>query len=372
MLPCAAARASLAVLAVGLSCLSPARAATPDRVVVVVNDNSALSLKIGEYYAQRRGIPPKNVCHLRTTASEEIPRDIFDREIAEPIGAFLRKAGLVESVYYIVTTAGVPLKISGTRQTEDYAAVDSELALLYSDLKTGKPHKLAGPWPNPFFGNRDAQFSHPLFPIYLVTRLAAYDFEGVKGMIDRALAAVNRGKFVMDLSSPDDRLGNDWLRDAAILLPRERVVLDETIKPVYDQQDVIGYAGWGSNDAHHDRRFPGFHWLPGAIMTEFVSTDGRTFQRPPAGWKPGGSWSNPLGFFGGSPQSLSADYILEGATGASGHVYEPYLTMTPRPDLLLPAYYQGRNLAESYYLAIPALSWQNIVLGDPLCSLGKP
>ena len=77
-------------------------------------------------------------------------------------------------------------------------------------------------------------------------------------------------------------------------------------------------------------------------------------------------------FFAGSPQSLAADYILEGATGASGHVDEPYLSMTPRPDLLLPAYYRGRNLAESYYLAIPALSWQNIVLGDPLCSLGKP
>jgi hypothetical protein len=43
-----------------------------------------------------------------------------------------------------------------------------------------------------------------------------------------------------------------------------------------------------------------------------------------------------------------------------------------RPDYLLPAYYQGRNLAESYYLALPFLSWQGVVLGDPLCSLGKP
>ena len=76
--------------------------------------------------------------------------------------------------------------------------------------------------------------------------------------------------------------------------------------------------------------------------------------------------------FAGSAQSLSADYILEGATGASGHVYEPYLMFTPHPDLLLPAYYQGRTLAESYYLSMPALSWQNIVIGDPLCSLGKP
>ena len=29
----------------------------------------------------------------------------------------------------------------------------------------------------------------------------------------------------------------------------------------------------------------------------------------------------------------------------------------------------GRNLAESYYSAIRGLSWQNIVIGDPLCSL---
>jgi hypothetical protein len=42
---------------------------------------------------------------------------------------------------------------------------------------------------------------------------------------------------------------------------------------------------------------------------------------------------------------------------------------TPHPHYLLPAYFHGRNLAESYYLAIPGLSWQNIVVGDPLCKL---
>ncbi len=50
---------------------------------------------------------------------------------------------------------------------------------------------------------------------------------------------------------------------------------------------------------------------------------------------------------------MTADYIHDGVTGASGHVYEPYLQFTPRPNILLPAYYHGRNLAESYYLAIP-------------------
>ena len=150
------------------------------------------------------------------------------------------------------------------------------------------------------------------------------------------------------------------------------MVLEETTAPVYGQTDVIGYASWGSNDRHHERRFPGFHWLPGGIVTEYVSTDGRTFAKPPDRWTPSMDWINRSGWFADSPQSMLADYILEGASGASGHVYEPYLQMTPRPDLLLPAYYSGRNLAESYYLAIPGLSWQNIVVGDPLCSLGPP
>src|SRR5262249_28271576 len=141
---------------------------------------------------------------------------------------------------------------------------------------------------------------------------------------------------------------------------------------LYEQSDVIGYASWGSNDKARHRRFLGFHWLPGAIMTEFVSTNARTFQRPPDDWNISSDWTKKKLWWKGAPQSLTADYILEGATGASGHVAEPYLVFNPHPDLLLPAYFSGRNLAESYYLSIPALSWQNIVVGDPLCSLGKP
>ena len=362
-----------ALVLVSLSILAAPPPKIADRVLLVVNDNSPLSRNIAEYYARRRGVPAKNICHIKTTTDEVISRDDYDRQIARPIGAFLRKEGLQESIYYIVTTGGVPLKISGTDGLNGtYGSVDSELTLLYSDLRSGQPHPIEGPLNNPFFGKRDRAFSHPEFPIYLVTRLAAYDFDGVKGMIERSLAATNRGKFVLDLRSADDEPGNDWLRDAAILLPKDRVVLEQTIRPVYGEIDVIGYASWGSNDKHHDRRFPGFHWLPGGIVTEYVSTDGRTFQKPPDKWTSSQEWNARSAWFAGSPQSMLADYILEGATGGSGHVYEPYLTMTPRPDLLLPAYYSGRNLAESYYLAIRSLSWQNIVVGDPLCSLGSP
>src|SRR5579863_7685437 len=145
-------------------------ASAADRVLLVLNDNSPLSREIGEYYARRRSVPPQNICHLKTSSSEEISREDYERQIARPIGAFLRKYGLEESIYYIATTAGVPLKVPGPGDgmNSSFASVDSELALLYSDLKTGKSHPTVGSIPNPFFGKRDRAFSHPEFPIYLV------------------------------------------------------------------------------------------------------------------------------------------------------------------------------------------------------------
>ena len=361
--------ATFALVCVAVAAL---RAQGPQNVLVVVNDGSAPSREIADYYMRRRGIPAGNLCHIHTTTAQDIPRVIYDQKIAAPIAEHLKKNGLVDSILYIVTTDGVPLRIEGTKGLDgNQASVDSELTALYFDITQPKPHPIDGSLVNPFFGKKDAQFSHPPFPMYLVTRLAAYDVEGVKRIIDQSLRAANRGKFVIDSNAPNDAQGNDWLRNAAILLPKERVVYEETPRVLYNQSDVIGYASWGSNDGGRHRRFLKFQWLPGAIMTEYVSTNGRTFTRPPEGWNLS-DWNSPQLWFFGSPQSLTADYLLEGVTGASGHVYEPYLTMTPRPDLLLPAYYQGRNLAESYYLAIPRLSWQNIVVGDPLCLIGKP
>ncbi len=346
-------------------------AQTGQDVMVVVNAKSDASRQIGDYYAKKRGVPATNVCSIQTITNEEITRAVFENDVVRQVRECLVSRKLTEKILYIATTLGVPLKIMGSNGVNgDAASVDSELTLLYGQIK-GQKYPTAGIVDNPFYRQRETKFSHPLFPMYLVTRLAAYDVGEVKAMIDRSLAAKNRGKFVIDLSGPDDVGGNDWLRNAAILLPENRVVMDETVKVLSELKDVIGYASWGSNDKSRKKRFLHFQWLPGAIMTEFVSSNGRTFARPPDSWELGASWNiiDRPKWFAGSPQSLSADYIHEGATGASGHVYEPYLHLNPRPDILLPAYFKGRNLAESYYLSIPGLSWQNIVIGDPLCRL---
>jgi tetratricopeptide (TPR) repeat protein len=90
-------------------------------------------------------------------------------------------------------------------------------------------------------------------------------------------------------------------------------------------------------------------------------------KEPPASWKIG-PWGDKQTYFEGSPQSLAGDLIREGVTGIAGHVSEPYLDTAIRPDILFPAYVAGFNLAEAFYLAMPAVGWQTIVIGDPLCA----
>jgi uncharacterized protein (TIGR03790 family) len=190
-------------------------------------------------------------------------------------------------------------------------------------------------------------------------------------MIDRSLAAHNRGQFVLDLNSPKNETGNDWLRNAVLLLPANRLVVDSTVNVLYSQTDVIGYAGWGSNDDHRKQRRLHFQWLPGAIAMEYVSTSARTLKQPPDEWTYT-TWEDRPHFYAGSPQGLVADLIRDGASGAFGNTYEPYLAACARPDYALPAYFEGRNLAESFYLSLIFVSWQGVILGDPLMSLGRP
>jgi uncharacterized protein (TIGR03790 family) len=360
----------LLIMLVGLSpdCLC---GQTPDQVLVVVNKQSSWSREIGAYYMHKRGVPGANLCTIDTPPNEQINRSVYDAEIEAPIGKFLQSNRLQEQILYIVLTTGVPLRVRGAGETmrSDASSVDSELTLLYQRLH-GVKILLAGPVPNPFFRQRDTPFRHPLFQMYLVTRLDGYSMSDMKGLVDRALVARDTGTFVIDLKAWDSTSGNQWLNNAAFLLPKDRVITDETAKVLSDIGNVIGYAGWGSNDPDRKKRFLHFRWLPGAIATEFVSTDARTFRPPPAHWEIG-TWKDQKSWYAGAPQSLTADYVHEGASGVSGHVDEPYLAYCPRPDFVLPAYYSGRTLAESFYMGIPGLSWVNVVIGDPLMQLKR-
>ena len=365
----------LAVLSL-LAFASSAAAQSGENVLLVVNETSQASVRVGEHYARWRGVPQGNVLRVAAAVNDEISRSDYERQIQGPISAWLGRNAAQDRILYIVLAKGVPLRVAGTRgRNGTVASVDSELAVLYRRM-VGLPAPPAGPLRNPYFlGDRPVAqarvFTHREQDIFLVTRLDGFTAEDVIGLIDRGAVPSREGRFLLDGKAAWDDRGNQWLENAARWLTAhgsaDRVVVDMTSRVLTDERNVLGYYSWGSNDpAIRIRRFS-LGFVPGAVGAMFVSSDGRTFTEPPADWTIG-TWEKRESYYAGSPQSLAGDLIREGITGVAGHVAEPYLDATVRPDILFPAYVSGLNLAESFYLAVPYLSWQTVIVGDPLCA----
>jgi uncharacterized protein (TIGR03790 family) len=364
-----------AVIASSAALALPAQAQSAENVAVVINEDSPASQQIGEYYARVRDVPASNVLRIRTATEETIERDTYLSTIEQPLGLAIRRGGLQDRLLYLVLTKGVPLKIAGTDGlTGTQASVDSELTLLYRRL-TGRKVTAAGRIDNPYFlGTRDPagakRFSHRDQDIYLVTRLDGFSVEDAIALVDRARQARPEGRFVLDQRAVESsRTPDAWLADAAARLRTrglgDRVVLETTKAAAHNLPSVLGYFSWGSTDAANRVRRVGMAFTPGAIAANLTSSDARTFHAPPEDWQPTGSPER-AGWFAGSGESLIGDLIREGVTGVSGQVGEAYVLGAVRPEILFPAYASGFNLAEAFYLAAPVLSWQTIVIGDPL------
>lgn len=380
MVPAAAALILAALVLVP----SISSALTAAEVLVVVNERSSVSRRIADLYRHARGIPPEHVVEIATEPTEAIDRATFTRDVERPIGDYLESRRLVDQILVIVLTKDVPLKIRGTTGPNGTAAsVDSELTLLYRTLVLG-PLAPEGRVANPYFRpGRPGPFTRREFDTYLVTRLDGYTWDDVRGLIARGLAPARRGTVVLEPKrrgiadvlrlASGTALGNAWLREAQERLKARGVdvLVRESGRSAVGPDAVIGYAGWGSNDSSNKARAPGLPWVPGAVASWFVSSSARTFRRPPPGWTVG-SGNDPRTFHAGSPQSLIGDLIAEGATGAAGSVYEPYLNGAARPDIFLPAYIDGYTLAESFSMALPDLSWQAVVGGDALAATFGP
>jgi len=368
-------------------CLTVSLAAAPavhgqsaENVAVVVNDNSADSQRIAEHYARTRGLPPSNVLRIQTSSDEAIGRDAYVRTIEQPLALAIRRAGLQDRLLYLVLTKGVPLRIIGTTGLNGtLASVDSELTLLYRRM-VGQPTTPEGKVDNPYYlGGREIgearPFSHREHDIYLVTRIDAFTVDQALAVIDRAQAPAmegraTEGKIVLDQRGSAG-IGDRWLEQAARRLAepgqQSRVVLETAAKPARDEKAVLGYYSRGSSDPANRVRSVGMGFIPGSIAASLASFDARTFRQPPDDWRPT-ALPDKATWFEGSGDPLIGDLLRDGVTGVAGQVGEAYLLGAVRPEILFPAYLAGFNLAEAFYLAVPTLSWQTVVVGDPLCA----
>ena len=330
-------------------------------VLVVANQSSLDSMKIANYYVEKRKIPAANLVRINTSVDEQIWPDKYKAEIESKVKAEIM--GSKTTIDYIVLTKGIPLRVG------DIGGYSTDALLAGMDIDVAPIKQMVGKMGidedlknldrciSPFF-NKNEKFSHAKFKMYLVTRLTGYTAEDAMKLVDQSLAAKpEKGPFLLDSQPLKPKEGGygmmeKTLSQAADVLTMNgmKVQYDENPAFVASATPLMGYASWGSNDdkfsleSYHRLRFK-----PGAIAETFVSTSGRTFNRTTGG------------------QSLIADLVEQGVTGVKGYVSEPYTFALAKSQILFDRYTRGFNLAESFYMATPMMKWKDIVVGDPLC-----
>jgi len=363
-----------------------------EHVLVMENTNSPTSIQIAKYYMEKRGVQKVLQIHCQDSSldasSETLEFAIFQSTIEKPLREYLSKYPKID---YIVLTKGIPIRLSGAPVGlgNNRPSLDSYLAALdYFDMSDSLKVVIdEGGYTGKCFVNRfwnsSDRFSHAKHGGYLVTRLDGFTTASALALVDSSLAGDKSkptGKIFLDcmpLSEPIDiskvplspvkngatdmemisgmefAAWNVDLFAASENLTRAgaSVELDRTETFIGNKQGLMGYASWGSNDGKFEvENYKSNRFAPGAIAETAVSTSGRTFLPSPGG------------------QSLIAELIEARVTGVKGYCDEPFLPAIASPTILFDRYTRGWNLAESFYAASRFVGWEDIVIGDPLCS----
>lgn len=367
----------------------------PEQVIVVANAKVKESLDVARYYMEKRGIPDANLYTVSPPDSETLSWPDFVDTIYNPLLTkltaderinatstslkdgygrlrYIRDSG---DVAYMVLCYGMPYKIEVNlelseqeeeafiaqlppRQRAQYqkipnngqrnmASVDAELAaLLYRDVPANRFIN------NPAF-KQDYPWLGQAGTVIRVARLDGPSAQAAKTMVDSALQAESEGlmgRAYFDLRGPHAK-GDEWIQGAANTLRKLGFDYDtEDTGERFSASDRFDapalYFGWYA--AHADGPFvnDGFRFPTGAVAVHIHSFSAHRLRSTDK------EWCGPM--------------IARGCAATLGNVYEPYLEYTHHLDLFAEALAKGWNLGEAAYYALPKLSWQAIVVGDPL------
>ena len=392
----------VAIAAVALACGRLALALDPNQILLVANTDQAASMNLARYYCEKRGVPSGNIIPVKLGAQlrDSIDRAEYENRLAGPIRRTFATRKDLGHIECLVTTYGVPFRVGGRKslpgfdaqlaqlreslQTEKDvlakleqegqadssslqghqvriaqiqmdidriegketdASVDSELSMALSgpyELYRWQPNLLRRPGPHPF-------------KTLMVSRLDGPGYDIAKGLIDKALAAEATG--LAGIACIDSRglTGKDMygyydqsLRDLATLtwlrttLPVKEEKTEALFEPNSCPKTAL-YCGWYSLQKYIDA----FDFVDGAVGYHIASFEAASLRDPKSlQWCPA--------------------MLRDGITATLGPVNEPYLHAFPEPRIFFTALYDGHCLVEAYYLTQPLVSWQMVLIGDPL------
>lgn len=378
-----------------------AHALEPEEVLVVANSRMAGSIDLALYYMEARHIPKTQLLKIPLTLNEIIESWDYDENLKKPVREKISKLREKKvRIEAVVLMYGVPLKIApptpgwdekelirekitelqevdqqtklsqveAERKRETIkkqlrkleklswrSSVDSELSLVKKEK-----YKREGWLPNPYFaGFHDRKLTLKRNDVVLVARLDGPDLKTVYRMIDDTLYAEKKGlkgKAYFDARwkkpaekghySGYQRYDVSLHRAAERVKGRMPVVVNSEsgLFAQGDCPDTSLYCGWYSLGRYVDA----FSWNRGSIGYHMASAECVSLRNTD---KP--LWCRSI--------------LHHGAAATIGPVYEPYIQGFPLPELFFGYLVEGyMSVGEAYLVSLPYVSWQMVLVGDPL------
>ncbi|MEM7467372.1 MAG: TIGR03790 family protein [Pseudomonadota bacterium] len=302
-----------------------------DKVAVIINDADPLSVKIGRYYAQARGISPFNIARIT------LPHDrvVLSSGDFKQLQRRIRDQIAPDTEAYVLTWRS-PYRV-------DCMSITSAFTFGFARRYCASGCRPTAP--NPYF-NSPVPSAYRKFRMRLTMTIAAENFEQAKNLIDRGVAADNsqpRGDAYLVITgnkARDTRAGVFEATQDAFGYRLNTYIVNAT--GIQAKDNVMFYFTGTISVPYLDS----LTFLPGAIGDHLTSHGGRLT---------------------GSNQMNAIEWLKAGATGSYGTVVEPcnFPQKFPNPKILLEHYLNGDTLVEAYWKSV-VWPGQGIFIGEPL------
>ena len=317
-----------------------------EKIYLLYNSRIPQSKELAEYYANKRNIPISNLIGLPFKNQKSVSKLDYTRKFLIPLR---REFNTLESPpQLLICFKGVPYKTRPSSKDfdikkTDASSVDSELSCLFI-----YNYKKEGAISNPLFKKNPKKNFLPLY----VGRIDAPTWQTCFRLIDDSIAIEKKGiqgNIYLDISHKY-KLGDDWLKAILKQTKKEFPTIIDLKTSLFPESYPLGnpafYYGWYS--LHLDGAFldESFRFAQGAIAIHIHSFSASHLHNSQFGWV--------------------APFLEKGVCATLGNVYEPLLLFTCHLNIFHQSLREGKTLIESAYLSVPVLSWQQIVIGDPL------
>lgn len=331
-------------------------------VVVVVNTNNANSVELGNYYCEKRGVPPQNVLRIGWTGGvTDWARTNLDSLLRAPLTAMLASRQLTNQVEFIVLSMGIPYRVTHSTGSTLTSGVNSTTSALFygfhpDDCTTcpaGFPSCNLPPSSRNSYAGSEGVFrdTPPISAIsnsWLAVMLTSSNLTQAKALVDRGVAS--DGTFptqtVYLAKSTDVRRNIRYLHyDDAIFNTRLRAdyaTQSTNANSSFGLGTMLGFMHGIISFTIHGS------FAPGAMADNLTSYTGD--------------------LFGSADHTRVLGFINAGATASFGTVAEPcaYFEKFASPQNY---FYQSRgfSVAECYYQSVTN-PYQGILVGEPLAA----